>query len=187
MWEGYCLNEKLSKIGGETQAFAKELDSNTFESHRKRLFYFILRHVNHHEEAEDLLQETLLQGHRSMAGFQGQSALSTWLTGIALNLVRNHLNRTPEKRYQFINDEAILESLSEGDTTIKAVETQVLYEHFKEDLKTLPEELRETLMLVAVHELSYEHVAEHQQISISNVKNRVFRARKILRKRLLES
>lgn len=180
------MNEKPFKIESETQAFIKELDSSIFESHRKRLFCFILRHVDHQEEAEDLLQETLLQAHCSLAGFQGQSALSTWLTGIALNLIRNYFNRTPEKRYQFINNEAILESLSEGDTTIKAVETQVLYERFKEDLQTLPRELRETLALVAVHELSYERVAQYQQISLSNVKNRVFRARKILRKHLLE-
>jgi RNA polymerase sigma-70 factor (ECF subfamily) len=44
----------------------------------------------HHDDLDDLVQLVFLEAHRSAPRFRGDSAVKTWLFGIAVNLVRNH-------------------------------------------------------------------------------------------------
>jgi RNA polymerase sigma-70 factor (ECF subfamily) len=157
------------------------------EAQRKRIFYFILKHVKHHDDAEDLTQEALLQAYLSFASFQGQSSFSTWMTGIALNLVRNHVNRAPQRRYCFVDEEALHEVASDRGDPVAETQFEQLLERLEEELPKLPPALREALVLVAVRGLSYEEVAQIQKTTVENVKNRLFRARQALRETVLES
>ncbi len=165
----------------------EELPGALIEAQRKRIFYFILKHVNHRDDAEDLTQEALLQAYLSFASFQGQSSFSTWMTGIALNLVRNHVNRAPQRRYCFVDEEALHEVASDRGDPVAETQFEQLLERLEEELPKLPPALRATLVLVAVRGLSYEEAAEVQQTTVENVKNRLFRARQALRETVLES
>lgn len=164
-----------------------ELPGRLIEAQRKRIFYFILKHVNNHHDAEDLTQEALLQAYLSFASFQGQSSFSTWITGIALNLVRNHVNRAPQRRYCFVDEEVLRELASDRGDPVAEVHLDHLLERVEQQLPKLPAQLREVLVLVAANGLSYEEVAATQQTTVENVKNRLFRARQALRKTALES
>lgn len=159
-----------------------ELPGALIEAQRKRIFYFVLKHVNDHHDAEDLTQEALLQAYLSFASFQGQSSFSTWMTGIALNLVRNHVNRSPNRRYCFVDDEALQDLASEVGDPVAEAHFDHLLERIEEELPKLSPPLREVLVLVAVRGLSYEEVATARQTTVENVKNRLFRARQALRK-----
>ena len=165
----------------------EELPGALIEAQRKRIFYFILKHVKNHHDAEDLTQEALLQAYLSFASFQGQSSFCTWMTGIALNIVRNYVNRAPQRRHCFVDEEALSEVA--GDTGDPVAETQFeqLLERVEEELPKLPAALREALMLVAVRGLTYEEVARTQKTTVENVKNRLFRARQALRETVLEA
>ncbi|MEI2740883.1 MAG: RNA polymerase sigma factor [Candidatus Competibacter sp.] len=156
------------------------------EAQRKRIFYFILKHVNNREDAEDLTQEALLQAYLSFASFQGQSSFTTWMTGIALNLVRNHVNRAPQRRYCFVDDEVLQTVASDAGDPMTETHLDQLMERLEQELPKLPAALREALVLVAVRGLSYEEAAQVQQTTVENVKNRLFRARQALRKTVLE-
>lgn len=59
-----------------------------------RLFHFALRRVNERQEAEDVVQETLLKVWRHRESFRHGSRLSTWIFALCLNLVRDHWRRT---------------------------------------------------------------------------------------------
>ena len=75
------------------------LDEATFgeltASHRRRLHLHCYRMVGSFDEAEDLVQETLLRAWRGRASFQGRAALGTWLYRIATNVCLNALERSP--------------------------------------------------------------------------------------------
>ncbi|MGB2972680.1 MAG: RNA polymerase sigma factor [Candidatus Competibacter sp.] len=165
----------------------EELPGALIEAQRKRIFYFILKHFNHRDDAEDLTHEALLQAYLSFASFQGQSSFSTWMTGIALNLVRNHVNRAPQRRYCFVDEEALHEVASDRGDPVAETQFEQLLERLEEELPKLPPALREALVLVAVRGLSYEEVAQIQKTTVENVKNRLFRARQALRETVLES
>jgi len=73
---------------GDHQAFAQ-----LYSIHKRRVYSLCLRMVGSVAEAEDLTQEAFLQFHRKIATFRGESALSTWLHRLAINVVLMHLRR----------------------------------------------------------------------------------------------
>ncbi len=154
-------------------------------THQKRLFYFILKHVTDTDEAQDLVQETLLQAYKSLPLFQGKSAFSTWVTGIALNLVRNHVTRAPHRRYHFIDDLELHELASEYADPLTETEFEELLRRVETAIQQLPMDLREPFIQIAVQGARYDEVAERLHLPLNTVKNRVFRARTVLREQLL--
>ena len=77
------------------------------QQHNKRLYRFIFRHIGHSGDAEDLTQQAFVEAVRVYETYRGEAKLSTWLYGIAINLVRNHLNRSPERIYEFQGTEVL--------------------------------------------------------------------------------
>lgn len=154
-------------------------------THQKRILHFVLKHIDNRDDAEELVQETFLQAHRSLESFQGNAQFSTWLTGIALNLVRNHANRSPGYRYHFVDDEYLQSMASDTGDPVSENEFDELLERTGIELERLSPELRDSLVMVAMEGLPYEEVAERTSTNVNNVKNRLFRARKALREALL--
>ena len=152
--------------------------------HSKRLYRFILKNIGHSSDAEDLMQQTFLEAARSYASYRGESALSTWLYGIAMNLTRNYLSRSPHRKYDFSDDEC-LETLAcaENDPG-DVLERRRIVSALQQELAVLPEEMREVLLLVAFEEVSYEEAAVMLSIPVGTVRSRVSRARGRLRQRL---
>ena len=73
---------------GDHQAFAQ-----VYALHKRRIYSLCLRMVGNVAEAEDLTQEAFLQLHRKIATFRGDSAFSTWLHRLAINVVLMQLRK----------------------------------------------------------------------------------------------
>ncbi|HVA90905.1 MAG TPA: sigma-70 family RNA polymerase sigma factor, partial [Chloroflexota bacterium] len=73
---------------GDHYAFAQ-----LYSLHKRRIYSLCLRMVGNVAEAEDLTQEAFLQLHRKIATFRGDSAFSTWLHRLAINVVLMHLRK----------------------------------------------------------------------------------------------
>jgi RNA polymerase sigma-70 factor (ECF subfamily) len=73
---------------GDHQAFAE-----LYSLHKRRIYSLCLRMVGNVAEAEDLTQEAFLQLHRKIGTFRGESAFSTWLHRIAINVVLMDLRK----------------------------------------------------------------------------------------------
>ena len=154
------------------------------EAHGARLHRFIIKNIGNSTDAEDLAQQAFMEAVRSYETFKGQSELSTWLYGIAMNLVRNHLSRAPHRRYEF-TDESELAEL-EGDTLspAQAAEQAQHMRHLEGAMAELPESMRDILLMVAVDELSYEDAAALLTVPVGTVRSRLSRARSALRAKL---
>ena len=76
---------------------AKGGDAESFEAlyglHKRRVYSLCLRMTGNTAEAEDLTQEAFLQLYRKIATFRGESAFSTWLHRLAVNVVLMHLRK----------------------------------------------------------------------------------------------
>ena len=152
--------------------------------HQQRLYRFIVKHIGWGTDAEDLTQQAFVEAANSFASFKGDSELSTWLYGIAMNLVRNYLSRSPHRRYQFEDEESLAHTSSERpDPSEQLAHTQTV-QALQKALDELPREMRDVLLLVAYEELSYEDAAVMLSIPVGTVRSRVSRARSALRKRL---
>jgi RNA polymerase sigma-70 factor, ECF subfamily len=95
------LTDRRQPKGGlseaEAIARAKQGDAEAFEVlynlHKRRVYSLCLRMTANTAEAEDLAQEAFLQLFRKIGTFRGESAFSTWLHRMAVNVVLMHLRK----------------------------------------------------------------------------------------------
>src|ERR1051326_4826415 len=69
---------------GDESAFAEIV-----ERYREKMFAVAFSTLRNRADAEEIAQDAFIRAHRGLANFRGDSALSTWLHRIALNLSRN--------------------------------------------------------------------------------------------------
>ncbi len=171
-------------LGEEDSAERDALFRTLVQAHGVRLHRFIIKNIGHSTDAEDLAQQAFLEAVRSYQSFKGQSELSTWLYGIAMNLVRNHLSRAPHRRYDFGSDDELAEMATESPTPAQKLEQTQHMNHLQSALAELPQAMREILLMVGVDELSYEDAAAMLTVPVGTVRSRLSRARTALRTKL---
>lgn len=176
--------EECVPLGEEDSAERDALFRTLVQAHGVRLHRFIIKNIGHSTDAEDLAQQAFLEAVRSYQSFKGQSELSTWLYGIAMNLVRNHLSRAPHRRYDFGSDDELAEMATESPTPAQRLEQTQHMNHLQSALAELPQAMREILLMVGVDELSYEDAAAMLTVPVGTVRSRLSRARTALRTKL---
>jgi RNA polymerase sigma-70 factor (ECF subfamily) len=170
-------------VGADSQALLIQLVND----HQNRLYRFIVKNIGYGSDAEDLTQQAFVEAVKAYDTFRGASELSTWLYGIAMNLVRNYLSRSPHRRYVFEDEESLADIQSNNpDPSEQLAQTQLI-RSLQKEINHLPAEMRDVLLLVALDDLSYEEAASMLSIPVGTVRSRVSRARATLRKRLREN
>jgi|SRR5690606_3048885 RNA polymerase sigma factor, sigma-70 family len=170
---------KSSAAPGDEDLLLRDL----VQAHAARLHRFIAKHVGHCTEAEDLAQQAFAEAAASYRQFRGESQLSTWLYGIALNLVRNYLSRAPERRYQFVDESALADQQCALGSA-ELVEQKQSVALLQQALAELPPNMREVLLLVGLDGMSYEDAAALLTVPVGTVRSRLSRARSTLREKL---
>jgi RNA polymerase sigma-70 factor (ECF subfamily) len=129
---------------------------------------------------EDLIQETFLRVFRSLAQFRGDSQLSTWIGGIALNVAYGHLrsNPPPAVRLELVPDTRV----TEGDADRQLAARQGLRRVYQ-ILDRMDPRLRIAFTLHAIDGRPLREVADLMSASVVATKTRVWRARRELEKR----
>jgi len=125
-------------------------------------------------EAEDLVQQTYLEGQRCFDTLKDPGRCRAWLFRILRNL--SHQRRLRERvRAAAARPELPTAGDLEAELVGKSYSDEV-----ERALRALPEELRSALLLVAVEELSYEEVAQAMDCPLGTVRSRVARGRALL-------
>jgi len=178
----------------EVVSRAQREDASAFESlyhlHSSRVYSLCLRMVGNTTEAEDLTQETFLMVYRKIRTFRGDSAFSTWLHRIAVNLFLMGLRRKISLETSFENHgepgtyrPVTQDELARADLTLAGSLDPL-------NLDRAMEKLRPSQRLVIVlHDVQgYKHteIAKMLDWSIGNSKSRLHRARAQLRTLLQE-
>lgn len=153
---------------------------------RAHLLRFILRRVRDPAEAEDIMQQAFFEAVKGIRQFREDSKISTWLYGIASKLVTNYLCKSPRAIYRWVDDSVLEWDANYTCDPHGAVALRDLLSRLQHHLSLLPEEMRETIFLVAVEEMSYAEAAANLRIPIGTVRSRISRIRAYLEERLLE-
>lgn len=166
---------------GAMPAIANDFESVVHE-HARFVFkvaYSVVRKV---EDAEDVVQETFLRAYRS-GDLPGIGDVKAWLARIAWRCAIDRLKKHPLES---------VEELAESGFEPRALDEgadQVLAEREKSTLlhrmiATLPDDLRATLLLSTVEEMSSVQIAQVLGIPETSVRTRLFRARQLLKEKL---
>lgn len=167
---------------GDHAAFA-----HLYGLHKRRVYSLCLRMLGNVAEAEDLTQESFLQLHRKIATFRGDSAFSTWLHRLTINVVLMHLRR---KGLNLISlDEALDPSPDHGPArSFGAADLRLTGSIDRMTLEKAVESLPAGYRLIFVlHDIEgYEHneIATLLDCSIGNSKSQLHKARMKLREAL---
>lgn len=155
-----------------------------YTRHKRKVFSLCLRMTGNYAEAEDLTQEAFLQLYRKIGSFRGESAFSTWLHRLSVNIV---LMRFRKKGIPEISLQETLESQHE-DGPIKEFGRRDDVLNSSADRMILEWAIRELppgyCMIFVLHDVEgYEHneIAEMLGCSIGNSKSQLHKARMKLR------
>ena len=176
-------------IAGDTGAFRLLV-----ERHKGRLFGVLVRLVGDRDAAEELAQETFVKAFRSLRGFRREARFGTWLVQIGIHAARDRA-RSARRRPGVVSIEALREA-GRHDLEIVdpspaadpsfAVEAEEERARMRSALATLPADYREVLILKHFAEWPYEEIAAATGDSVGTLKVRAYRARLLLRERLVE-
>lgn len=162
-------------------------------AHQRALYHFALRLTGNEQDAEDLLQESLLKAFRSFDRFTPGTAFDRWVYRIIYHLFVDgyrHKRRNPF-RLTYI-DEPLQGEENDMQRDIPDTradpEDAALTGEFRAELKTalarLPVDFRTAVILCDVQGLAYEEIAQIMNTSIGTVRSRIHRGRRLLRDRL---
>ncbi|MBF0447508.1 MAG: RNA polymerase sigma factor [Magnetococcales bacterium] len=147
-----------------------------------RVYRFILRQSASNQDAEDLTQETFMEAHRRLSSFEETARFSTWVLGIAQNLVRNYRNRSPQFRFNAVSTDALSTLSSSDENPEEMLQKQRRMDKLRRGIEeSLTPDLRQALILITLEGMDYQEAADVLDIPVGTVKTRVFRARKALR------
>ena len=153
---------------------AKEMLYHQF---KRRVFGMAHRIVGPND-AEEVAQEVFVRVFRSLAGFRGDSALSTWIYRLTVNAALSYLAR--RGRRQEVSDE----SLSEVPAPPEVSRDPALAARIEAALQDLPAGYRAILVLHDVEGLSHEECAEILECRVGTCKSQLHKARARMRELL---
>jgi RNA polymerase sigma-70 factor (ECF subfamily) len=168
---------------------AKQGDAEAFQAlydrHKRRVYSLCLRMTANTAEAEDLAQEAFLQLYRKIATFRGESAFSTWLHRLSVNVVLMHLRK---KSLPVVSLDETMQGGGEEDTPKKdfgaedvALAGSIDRLQLQKAVDSLPPGYRTIFVLHDVEGYEHNEIAGIVGCSIGNSKSQLHKARMKLR------
>ncbi len=156
-----------------------------FDEHAVRAFRYARAVGLPHADADDVVAESFLRVLQSASAFRGDATFATWLFRIVRNQVLDFFRSESRRRnrYEAAAGQAATSVPGGPDRIAERKETHAAV---AEALAALDSEERESLSLVTAGGLTYREAAEVEEITPSALASRVFRARRVLRDRLVE-
>ncbi len=147
-----------------------------FRLHQKEVYAWIVRIVRDHGITEDLTVETFWRIYRSRSRFDTAGNFRAWARRIATNAALDHLRRSRRET-------ELPEDLAGPAAADPAVRREAR-ERIRKAFQALPPKYRLVATLALIEEEPYNNIAEAAGMSVALVKVRVFRAVRMLRKKL---
>jgi RNA polymerase sigma-70 factor, ECF subfamily len=162
-------------------------------THQDRLFACAYRLTGNRDDAEDLLQQSLMEAYAAFPRFQPGTHFDRWVYRIMHNTYLDTVRRRPRFMVQSLD-----EALETGEGTVAGREIadphggpeaelmeKTLSEPIQRALDALPAEFRSVVVLAEMQGLSYEEVARALRCPVGTVRSRLHRARALLRRSLI--
>jgi len=157
--------------------------------HEKRVINYVYRITHRYEDAHDLTQEIFVKVFLALDRYDPKYQFSTWLFRIAQNsaidaLRKKSIAEVPLTRPSDDDNPKEREFADDGISPYRALKNKQLRAAIDQAVKNLPPDYRELIQLRHYAELSYEEIASMKKLPLGTVKNKLFRARNLLKDEL---
>jgi len=157
--------------------------------YEKRVINYVYRITHRYEDAHDLTQEIFVKVYLALDRYDPKYQFSTWLFRIAQNSAIDALRKKSVAEVPLVHqtDEEgprEREFADVGVSPYRALKNKQLSAAIDKAVEKLPPDYRELIQLRHFAELSYEEIASMKKLPIGTVKNKLFRARNLLKEAL---
>jgi RNA polymerase sigma-70 factor (ECF subfamily) len=170
-------------LGGE-----RDLFTTLVKRYEKRVINYVYRITHRYEEAHDLAQDIFVKVYLALDRYDPKYQFSTWLFRIAQNsaidaLRKKAISEVPLTRPASAdeNEGKEREFADDGISPYRALKNKQLSAAIDTAVEKLPADYRELIQLRHFAELSYEEIASMKKLPLGTVKNKLFRARNLLK------
>ena len=197
-------------MNGETGSYEERLIADFKEGSRDRfdelvkaytqkLYRLAYGLLGNHHDAEEVVQDSFVRAYRGLDNFRGDSSFETWMHRITVNLARNkfHWNRRRGEGVNVSLSEP-KDPMEDGDSSTELDLPDTSYSpdrlmqkaetrsNILSGLNTLPDYIREAMVLRHVKDMPYEEIAGILNCPVGTVKSRISRGRELLREYLMK-
>jgi len=162
-------------LQGDTNAFAYLINK-----YKDMAYMVAIKIVKSHEDAEEVAQDSFLKAYEKLDSFKGNSKFSTWLYTI---VYRNSITKIRKKKVATTDiDDYVMDNYSEGSEfpQLEAIKNGEQQKYVREAIDRLPEKDALLITLFYMNESSVEEIEQITNLTQSNIKVKLFRARKKL-------
>jgi len=167
----------------------KDLFELLIRRYNQLLFRVIRSYMNKESDAEDVMQDTYIKVYQKLYQFRYDAKFSTWLVRIGINEALQRKRRSKVKRTLEIDQFKGINQIE--DTLEMNPEKQIIHSESKalieRAIDALPEKYKIVYMLREVEQLGISEISACLGLSESNVKVRIHRAKKMMKKHLFEA
>jgi RNA polymerase sigma-70 factor (ECF subfamily) len=180
----------------EDQVLIKKIlkgDKNAFEElmrrYNRRIFNFVLRMVRNEETATELSQDFFIKIYMVLDKYNFEYKFSTWAYRICHNMVIDHIRKNQVTVDSLDDDSVSPRAMLESENYIKEdgfksmADGETQY-HLWKMVEQIPVKYRELILLRYIQELKYEEIADITGLPVGTVKNRIFKAKEILKQEM---
>ncbi len=181
----------MSQLTRDEKQKQKDFDEEIIP-HMDALYNFALRLTTDPNDAEDLVQDTIVKAYRFFSSYEKGTNAKAWMFRILKNSFINNYRKTSKKPSQVDYDEvsSYYESIRAERTDTSDLESLMFREMMDDDLSTaltrLPEDFRTVVLLCDVEGYTYEEIANMLDVPIGTIRSRLHRGRNLLKTELLE-
>jgi RNA polymerase sigma-70 factor, ECF subfamily len=167
---------------GDQEAFALLV-----QRHQRRIYHLSWRMLQDEDDASESTQEAFVAAWQGLPSFRGEARFSTWLYRIAYHCCLRQLEvRKREQAVQAVlYTEQVLATSNQEQQAEQLFERQEQLVSVREQMMHLPGKYRMVLILRHVQDRTYEEIAERLSLPVGTIKTHLFRARALLKERLL--
>lgn len=165
---------------GDAEAF-----SALIERHYDRIHRLAWRWCGNQVDAEDVAQDVCVKLGAAIGGFRGEAAFATWAYRIAYTTATDRLRARQRLRLVEPSKMAMLAEMRSDQATEPSAEIHVLHGELWDEVRRLPEQQRDAILLVYGEDLSHGEAAAIMGCTEKTVSWHVHEARKRLKLRLV--
>ena len=156
--------------------------------YKDRLINFVFRLVNDRDQAEDIIQDTMLKLYTHKHYYRNIAKFSTWIYTIAGNFAKTELRKKKTRKVtnnsQLGPEDRDYDPPSKDPSPENLVERDYINTKIHEAIEKLPEHFRVVTVLRDIEKLPYEEISSIVEVPLGTVKSRINRARLQLQKDL---
>lgn len=165
-------------LAGRQEAFAELV-----ARYKKLIYSVVYNMMNDKQEVNDISQEVFLRIYRALDRYNPEYKFSTWSVKIATNYCLDLLRK---KKVRTVPIDEMIDFPSGAETPESRVVETEKKERIREAVAELPDKYRILIIMFHQNGLSYEEMSEILKEPMSIIKNRLYRARLMLKDKLID-